>query len=210
MRTHLKDIVTAGTVVILLTTGTAESRAGSLWKPDVSRSMFADKRARGVGDIVTILVQENNAATKENSTKTARSSSTDASLNAFLFSPAASGLLSKGGQMPAMNFGAKNSFDGGGTINNSEKITARIAVRVIDVLPNGNLVIEGKRQTSFAGEKQDAVQRGTVRAEDVSANNTVYSYNIADATIQYTSKGTISDSQRKGWFSRAWDKVSPF
>lgn len=210
MRTQLKDIATAGTVLVLLTQSTSESWAGSLWKPEVSRSMFADKRARGVGDIVTILVQENNAATKENSTKTARSSSTDASLNTFLFSPAASGLLSKGGQMPAMNFGAKNSFDGGGTINNSEKITARIAVRVIDVLPNGNLVIEGKRQTSFAGEKQDAVLRGTVRAEDVSANNTIYSYNIADATIQYTSKGTISDSQRKGWFSRAWDKVSPF
>lgn len=210
MRTHLKDMATAGTVLVLLTHGMSESWAGSLWKPEVSRSMFADKRARGVGDIVTILVQENNAATKENSTKTARSSSTDASLNTFLFSPAASGLLSKGGQMPAMNFGAKNSFDGGGTINNSEKITARIAVRVIDVLPNGNLVIEGKRQTSFAGEKQDAVLRGTVRAEDVSANNTIYSYNIADATIQYTSKGTISDSQRKGWFSRAWDKVSPF
>jgi len=210
MRTYLKEMAMAGTVLVLLTHGISASWAGSLWKPEVSRSMFADKRARGVGDIVTILVQENNAATKENSTKTARSSSTDASLNTFLFSPAASGLLSKGGQMPAMNFGAKNSFDGGGTINNSEKITARIAVRVIDVLPNGNLVIEGKRQTSFAGEKQDAVLRGTVRSEDVSANNTIYSYNIADATIQYTSKGTISDSQRKGWFSRAWDKVSPF
>lgn len=210
MKTYaqLFPALTLSSVVAM--TACLSSQAGSLWKPDVSKSMFSDKRARSVGDIVTILVQENNAATKENSTKTARSSSTDASLNTFLFSPAASGLLSKGGKMPAMNFGSKNSFDGGGTINNSEKITARIAVRVIDVLPNGNLVLEGKRQTSFAGEKQDAILRGTVRSDDVSANNTVYSYNVADATIQYTSKGTISDSQKKGWFTRTWDKVSPF
>ena len=185
-------------------------KPGSLWRSDTSKSMFSDKRARSVGDIVTILIQENNAATKENSTKTARNSATEASLNSFLFSPGASSFLSKAGQMPAMNFGSKNSFDGGGTVNNSEKLNARIAVRVIDVLPNGNLILEGKRQIAFANEKQDAVLRGTVRAEDVSANNTVYSYNIADASIQYISKGALSDSQRKGWFNRVWEKVSPF
>ena len=109
-----------------------------------------------------------------------------------------------------MKFDAAQGFDGGGQINNSEQITARIAVRVIDVLPNGNLVLEGTRQTSFAGETQDAVLRGVVRADDVSASNTVFSYNVADASIKYLSKGTVTDAQKKGWFPRVWDKGSPF
>ena len=133
--------------------------AQSLWKADSSRAIIADKRARAVGDLVTILVQENNTASKDNSTKTAKSSSIDASIAKFLYSPAASGLLTKNGQFPALNLSAKQDFDGGGKISNSEKITAKIAVRVVDVLPNGNLVLEGRRSTSFAGETQEAVLR---------------------------------------------------
>jgi flagellar L-ring protein precursor FlgH len=127
-----------------------------------------------------------------------------------LYSPAASGLLTKNGQMPAMKMSGKNDFSGGGQINNSEKITARFAVKVVDVLPNGNLVVEGTRQTSFAGETQDAVLRGVVRSEDVQSNNNVYSFNVADATIRYASHGSVTDAQRKGWFTKVWDKLSPF
>ena len=182
----------------------------SQWKAETSYSMVADKRARAVGDILTILVQESNTASKDNSTKTSKQSGVDASIDTFLYGPQASGLLTKGGQYPGLKFNAKTDFAGAGTINNSEQITARIATRVIDVLPNGNLVIEGTRQISFAGETQDAVLRGTVRMEDVSASNTIYSYNVADATIKYVSKGAITDAQNKGWFTRIWDKLSPF
>ena len=184
--------------------------AQSLWRDDAARSMFADRRARSVGDILTIVVQENATTTKANTTKTAKNTSLDAAINSFLFSPGASGLMTQGGKMPAINMASKNTFDGGGSINNSEKITARIAVRVVEVLPNGSLVLEGRRQTKFSGETTDAVLRGVVRAEDVSAQNTVMSYNVADAAIQYLSKGVVSDSQRKCWFSKIWDKVSPF
>ncbi|HET7626177.1 MAG TPA: flagellar basal body L-ring protein FlgH [Verrucomicrobiae bacterium] len=184
--------------------------ADSLWKDDASRSIFADKKAHAVGDILTILVQENNTATKKNNTTTSKQAAVDASIASFLYGPGASGLLTKKGQYPALKFNSKDDFSGGGQINNSEVITARLAVRVIDVLPNGNLVVEGRRQTAFAGEKQDATLRGTVRADDVSANNTIYSYEMADATIQFASKGAITDSQRKGWFTRIWDKISPF
>jgi len=119
-------------------------------------------------------------------------------------------LLTKAGKLPALKIDGKTTFDGGGSINNSEKIIARIAVRVVDVLPNKNLVIEGKRQTSFSGESQEVVLRGTVRLEDIAANNTVFSYNVADASIKFVSKGSVTDAQRKGWFTRIWDKVSPF
>jgi flagellar L-ring protein precursor FlgH len=163
-----------------------------------------------VGDILTIVVQESNTASKDSSTKTAKSSGVDASISSFLYGPSASKFLMKGGQYPAMKLNGKQDFTGGGQINNSEKITARIAVRVVDVLPNGHLVLEGTRQTSFAGETQDAVLRGVVRREDVQSNNSVFSYNVADATIRYNSKGSVADSQRKGWFTRVWDKVTPF
>jgi len=172
--------------------------------------MVSDKRAYAVGDIVTILVQESNTATKNNNTKTSKSTGIDANINSLLFGPTASGLLTKKGQYPAISMSGKNTFDGGGTIANSENITARISVCVVDTLPNGNLVLEGTRQTAFAHETLDAVLRGVVRSEDIAANNTVYSYNVANATIKYIGKGAVSDSQRKGWLTKVWDKVTPF
>jgi flagellar L-ring protein precursor FlgH len=199
-----------GLMLAFLLPGWSSAGPGSVWKDDTSKSMFADKRARAIGDLITILVQENSTASKENSTKTSRSSSVDASIDTFLYSPTASGFLTKKGQLPAMKFAGTQNFDGGGKINNSERITARIAVRVCDVQPNGNLLIEGRRETYFSGEKQEVILHGLVRGEDVTANNTVLSYNVADASIRFYSKGTITDNQRKGWFFRIWEKVAPF
>lgn len=184
--------------------------ADSLWKDAVARPMLADKRASSVGDLLTVVVQENNSASKDKNTKTSKSAGMDASIAAFLYGPAASGLLTKGGQMPALKYSSKNDFEGGGAINNSERIIARIGVRVIDVLPNRNMVIEGSRETAFSGEQQTIVLRGVVRPEDISSANSIFSYNISDAAIKFVSKGALSDSQRKGWFSRVWDKVTPF
>jgi len=156
------------------------------------------------------MVQENNGASRQNNTTTSKKASADASITSFLYGPAASGLLTVGGQYPAMKYNLANSFAGGGQIQNQETITARISVKVVDVLPNDNLVIEGRRQTAFSGEKQDAILRGVVRMDDIAANNTVFSFNVADASIQFVSKGTISDNQNKGWFTRIWEKVCPF
>jgi flagellar L-ring protein precursor FlgH len=198
-------------VALLVTFQVTGAVADSLWKPDSSpASMFADKKARRVGDIITILVQQNNSATRNNSLATSKQTSVAATISSFLYGPSASGLLTKGGQYPAMNFNGKNTYAGSGQINNAETITDQIAVQVIDVLPNGNLVVEGRRHSAFSGEKQDAILRGTVRYDDILANNTVYSYNIANATIQFVGKGTVSDAQNKGWFNRIWDKVNPF
>jgi flagellar L-ring protein precursor FlgH len=72
------------------------------------------------------------------------------------------------------------------------------------------LVIEGRRETSSGGEKQTIVLHGVVRSEDVQADNTVLSYNVADATIQIIGKGAVTDSTNKGWFNRIWDKINPF
>jgi len=185
--------------------------AQSLWRDDVSRSMFIDKRGTAVGDIITILIEENSTETKNNETKTERQSSLSAAITSFLYPPnGSSGILMHNGQMPAMAYNSDHKHDGSGSINNAENIVATIAVRIVDVLPNGNLVVEGRRETSFSHEHQTIVLHGIVRADDVQSGNTVYSYNVADATIQIIGKGTVSDSQNKGWFNRIWDKINPF
>lgn len=196
--------------VLWLSLSLSPARPDSLWVDGLSRSLVSDKRAYAVGDILHILVQENTSASKNNNTKTSKKSDLDAKLTTLFYSPAASSLLTKGGQMPALKFGSSSSFDGGGRIDNSERIAARIAVVVVDTLPNGNLVVEGRRQTVIGGETQDIVLRGLVRPADINPNNTVYSYNVAQATIRLVSKGVVSDSQRKGWFHRLWDKITPF
>ncbi|MGA4578604.1 flagellar basal body L-ring protein FlgH [Limisphaera sp. VF-2] len=203
----LAPVLLAGAVVTILH---PPAQAQSLWRDEVSRSMYADKRALAVGDILTVLVQESTVTAKDNKTATTRESGMDAGLSAFFYSPTASPLLTRRGQLPALRWNSKNQFSGGGSVANSERITARAAVQVIEVLPNRNLIIEGRRETVVGNEIQTMVLRGIVRPEDVLPNNTVYSYNIADAKIEIIGKGTLIDSQRKGWFSRLWDKITPF
>jgi flagellar L-ring protein precursor FlgH len=182
----------------------------SLWHDDSSRSMFSDKRATSVGDIITIIVSETSSASKNNETKTEKQSGLTAAITSFLYPQSAGGFLAHKGQMPAMSYNSDLKHDGSGTISDSETVVAKIAVRVVDVLPNRNLVVEGRRETAFSDEHQTIVLRGVVRSDDVASDDTVYSYNVADATIQIIGKGTVSDSQNKGWFTRVWDKVNPF
>jgi flagellar L-ring protein precursor FlgH len=195
-------------VMALLLPATAQSQ--SLWSDGASKSMFADKRSLNVGDIITIAISESSTENKNNSTATERKSSLSAAITAFLFPAGASPLLTKAGSLPAMAYNSDHVHNGTGTISDSETIVAQIAVEIMDVLPNGNLVVEGKRDTSFSNENQTIVLRGIVRPDDVLGNNTVFSYNVADATIQIIGKGAVSDSTNKGWFNRIWDKVNPF
>ena len=182
------------------------AQAQSLWHDDVARPMFADKRAAGTGDILTIIVQETSSANKNNATKTEKNSSWTAAITSMLFP----GWGAVKGSMPAVSYNSDLKHDGSGAINNSQTMVAQVAVKVMDVLPNHNLVIEGRRETSFSGERQTIVLHGIVRPEDVTAANTVLSYNVADASIHIDGKGTVTDTQGKGWFTRILDKVNPF
>jgi flagellar L-ring protein precursor FlgH len=182
------------------------AHAQSLWHDDSARPMFADKRAAAVGDILTVVVQEITTAVKNNETKTEKNSGLSAAVSTFLFP----GFLQYKGSMPAVDYKSDLKHDGSGAINNSETIVAHVAVKVIEVLPNHNLLVEGKRETSFSKEHQTIVLHGVVRPENIGADNTILSYNIADATISIVGKGTVTDSQGKGWFTRIWDKLNPF
>ena len=217
MRTFLSALLFAGrtartgmSVLLLALLFAGPVAADSLWRDETPRSMFADKRARAVGDILTILVQESSTTTKDNKTATSRKSDIDAKIDAFLYSPNASKLLTKKGTLPALKLSSANNFNGGGSINNAEQVSAKISVRVVDVLPNGNLLVEGYRQIAFSGESGQQVLQGIVRTEDISANNTIFSSQVADVNIKFVSRGTVTDVQRKAWFTRIWDKLAPF
>lgn len=208
------------TQIVMLTAitliATAAARSDSLFAPEFHRTLIADKKGHSVGDIITVIVQESNTTTKDSSTQTSKASEITAAIKSFFFSPTASTLLTKKNrstgarELPALDVSSENKFNGGGKINNSETILSRFGVRVVDVLPNETVIVEGTRQTSFSGESQKITLRGTLRVYDITPNNSVFSYNLADVSIKFESAGAVSNSQRKGWFTKAWDVLTPF
>ena len=191
-------------------------QADSLWSKETAVSLFTDHKAKRVGDIITVLVQENNSASRNSSTKTQKKGDISASISSFLTGNIENKIFSNDPgddnavQLPKLETTSQNKFEGSGAVNNSGSINSRFAVRVVDVLPNKNLIIEGVRRTSFSGESQTIILRGTVRPQDVTPVNTVVSYNLADVSIRFKDEGVVNDSQKKGWFGKLWDKVSPF
>lgn len=188
--------------------------AGSLWAGETSRSsLFADTRARGVGDIVTIRVSENSKGTKSASTDTSRKSATATGITDFFGAPLDFGLdklYGSKGFSPTVAADSSSSFKGDGNTSRSSLLEADITARVIEVLPNGNLSIEGRREIIVNNEEQIMVLGGVIRPEDISSSNTVLSTYIADARIEYTGEGILADKQSPGWFTRILDKVWPF
>ncbi len=186
--------------------------ADSLWTAPGSREqgVAADIKAAQVGDILTVVVDENAATSSSQKKSTSTKSSADASVSQFLFPSSVSKFGTKGGQLPGVGFGGNSAFDGGGNVSNSQTLTARAAVLVTDVLPNGNLVIAGARKLTFSGETQNVVLHGLVRPADISSANTISSTNIANARLEFISDGSLTDAQKRGWLSNLYEKLRPF
>lgn len=187
--------------------------AASLWPTAAGqgeRSMFADRKAAAAGDIVTIVVDESANAQSSQSKKSQRESSLDDAMQRFLFSAVTNGAFTKNGELPATSNSGKSSYSGGGAVNNSQTLSARAAVLVTDVLPNGNLVVAGVRLVTFSGETQYVVLHGLVRPDDVSRENTVISSNVADARVEFFSEGSLTEAQKRGWFGKLYEKLRPF
>ena len=200
------------TLVIACAVAAATARADSLWTAAGSREqgVAADFRAARAGDIITILVAENAAASSSQNKTTGSDSSVDASVSQFLFPAGASGFGLHNGKLPGVKFGGKSSHGGGGQVSNTQSLTTRAAVLVTDVLPNGNLVIAGARKFTFSGETQHVVLHGLVRPADIGSGNMVLSSNIAEARLEFISEGALSDAQKRGWLSDLYEKLRPF
>jgi flagellar L-ring protein precursor FlgH len=202
----------AAVLALALACGVCAFASGSLWPTDggPARSMFADRKAARKGDILTVVVAESAAATNSQSKKTSRESSIEDAVGRFLFSAAASGFATRRGELPGTKFAGKGTNSGGGEVANTQSLTSRAAVLVVDVLPNGNLVIEGVRVVTFSGETQYVVLHGLVRPDDVSSANAVFSTNIADARIEFLAEGNLTEAQKRGWLTKLYDQLRPF
>jgi flagellar L-ring protein precursor FlgH len=184
--------------------------AGSLWPTNNAgeRGMVADRKASRSGDIITIVVNESAVAQSSQSKKSTRDAKLNDSVQQFLFANSKFG--THNGGLPGIQLGGTSTYSGGGDVSNSQSLIARAAVLVTDVLPNGNLVIEGARIVTFSGETQYVVLHGLVRADDVTRDNTVASANIADARVEFYSEGQLTDAQKRGWFSKLYERLRPF
>ncbi len=186
--------------------------AGSLWQQD-EPSMFSDRKAQHVGDIVTVIISETASASKQASTSTGRSSNIAASIPNFLGLENADMFT---GADPTMdlnnliNAEFTNGFDGNGSTSRKEALTASLTTQVVGRYPNGQLKIRGGKEVMVNNEVQIIYLTGIIRPVDITAANTVSSAKILNARISYTGKGSVSDNQKPGWAMRIIDNVWPF
>lgn len=190
----------------------------SLWMKSSNnqRGLYGDKRSFSVGDLITIDVGESSSlAASQNSVRN-RQSQVENAVKQFLFANSKMG--THNGGLPGTEIESKSSNKGGGSIANTQNLKGRVSVVIIDVLPNGVLVLEGARMVTFSGESYYAVLKGMVRQEDIGAGfreglryrNIVSSQYIADAQIEFVSKGSLNDAQKESWYQKIASVVNPF
>jgi len=188
------------------------STPGSIYRERAG--LFEDRRARRLNDLVTVLIVENVSGSKKAETKTAKDSTLDAGIDTFFGAPLnmnLNNLYGKGSTFsPSVGSSFKNDFQGTGETTREGSLKGTITARVIDVLPNGNLVIESRKEVTLNYEKQVLVLKGIIRPDDISTNNTIYSTKVADARIFLVGDGVIDSKQVSGWLGSIVDRIWPF
>ncbi len=185
----------------------APAAPGSIWPGATSNNLlFTDRKARLVGDIVTIVIDEKTEGENNANTETKREASTAAGITGFVQTNPDRRFVSG----YSLGGTSDNSLKGEGKTNRDGLLKGRISARIVRMLPNGNLVIEGRRMLTVNAEDQYMVITGIIRPEDITTDNLIYSQYIADARIVYAGKGVVDDKMRPGWMTRIVDWVWPF
>ena len=188
---------------------------GALWPGNTRGNfLFGDDKATKVGDIITVTIDENATSTQSATTNTSKDTSIDLQSPNVLGLPSNLGVnnfLNLGTQFdPRVNATVANSMQGTGTVTRNGTLSATVSALITDIVPGGNLRIEGRRSVTINNEEQIMVLRGIVRPQDINFDNTIPSTLIADASISYTGEGVVADEQRKGWLAKVLSKVWPF
>ncbi len=187
---------------------------GSLWSETMGISLYPDRRARRVGDTVTVRIVEDPEANLTANTKTSRSSSIDAKLKVLGYMQALAEKNNRLAQTPGVDAlfdsDLSSSFDGKGSSDRNGHIKAFVSAVVVRVLPNRNLYINGRREIKVNAETQFITISGIIRPEDISTSNEIASTFVANARITYAGTGPVSDKQKPGWLGRMVDHVWPF
>ncbi|RMH51144.1 MAG: flagellar basal body L-ring protein FlgH [Zetaproteobacteria bacterium] len=189
----------------------SHTEKGSLWNNAGSR-LFTDPKASRVGDLVTVLVQEKASATRSMGTKKDRATSHTSGVNAAF--GLSTSLFSKRNPnfSPGTAFDVSNtkSFAGSGSTNNSDTLIASVTAVVVEVYPNGNLRIEGRRQVTINQQPQELTFSGVVRPQDIASDNTIASSKVAQAVISYGGGGELATVTHEGWLGQTLDAIWPF
>ena len=169
-----------------------------------SRPLFEDRRARNVGDTITISISESTAASKKSNTNTGRASNNTFGVTGLAGLPGKSFLGSN------LNAASDFSFDGKGESASNNDFTGTITVTVIDVFANGNLLVSGEKQIGINQGSEFVRVSGVVNPAHLTSANVVASTQLADARVEYRSNGVMNDAQTAGWLSRFFQNVLPF
>jgi flagellar L-ring protein precursor FlgH len=188
-----------------------ERQPNSLWQTG-GRAFFRDQRASRVGDILTVVVTINDQAQLQNETKRSRANNDTAGLtNFFGFESHLHNWLPKAvspGNLVDAN--STTSNDGKGSVARQEQIDLRVAAEIIQVLPNGNLVLQGKQQVNVNFDQRELTISGIIRPQDIAAENTVSYDQIAEARIEYGGHGSVADVQQPRYGDQIFDILMPF
>ena len=177
---------------------------GSIYQAGVSRTLFEDRRARYIGDTLTINIAETNSASTKSNTKINRSSSISASAGPI------SGLPGKSFQGMELAGSSANNLDGKGESAANNVFTGTITVTVIEVLPNNNLLVSGEKQVAIGQGTEYIRLSGIVNPYFINASNSISSSQLADARIEYKESGAISEAQAMAWLARFFLAILPF
>jgi len=199
---------------------------GSLWAPHNSRAyLFEDTKARNINDIVTVKISEISDASRDAKTKLTRKAGLKSKITKFFGSPLDFGMDNLWGKNtdaatakerveqpfdPEIDTDSQNSYDGSGATSRKDRIIAMLSAKVVEVYPNGNMMIEGRREVTLNNERQFIQLSGIIRPKDIGSDNVVISSAIADARITLTGKGVIADKQNPGYGHRFFDFIWPF
>ena len=186
------------------------SNPGSIFNDGDAQFLFDDHRAKRVGDIVMVNVVESASAANEATTDTNRDSNSEYGVSALFGRTSIPLFGGNVGSTPVLGTNTKKEFSADGSTTRNNKVTATVAARVVNELPDGLLRIEGARQTKVNNEPQYLVVAGLIRSRDVASDNSVLSTQIADAQISYYGEGVIADKQKPGWLTRLLDNIWPF
>jgi flagellar L-ring protein precursor FlgH len=177
---------------------------GSIYQAGASRTLFEDRRARYLGDTMTILISETTSASTQSNTTVSRAGSISAT------TPTISGLPIKSLQGLSLDASSATDFSGKGDAAARNVFSGNITVTVIEVLPNNNLLVSGEKQVSVGHGTEYIRLSGVVNPYFISTANTISSANVADARIEYKEAGAISEAQVMGWLARFFMSVLPF
>ena len=185
--------------------------ANSLWRTG-ARTFFGDQRARYVGDIVTVRIDVDDSAQTQNSTERSRTNDASGGVTNFFGLENSIGRAFPGGFDPANMVGVEGQANasGSGSVSRSERVSLTIAAVVTDVLPNGNLIIQGRQEVRTNREVRELTVAGIVRPQDISSANSIDHTQIAEARISYGGRGDISRMQATPAAQSLVERFSPF